>query len=51
MNLSEQIHELNLETNIILREIGKDIGLTLAQVQLLILSFIISLYLICLLDF
>ena len=35
MNLSEQIHELNLETNIILREIGNNIGLTLAQIQLL----------------
>ena len=36
MNISEQIHELNLETSSILREIGNNIGLTLAQVQLLL---------------
>lgn len=36
MNLSEQIHELNLETSSILREIGNNLGLTLSQVQLLL---------------
>ena len=36
MNLSEQIHELNLETSSILREIGNNIGLSLAQVQLIL---------------
>ena len=36
MKISEQIHELNLETSSILREIGNNIGLTLAQVQLLL---------------
>ena len=36
MNLSEQIHELNLETSSILRKIGNKIGLTLAQVQLIL---------------
>ena len=36
MNLSEQIHELNLETSSILREIGNSLGLTLSQVQLLL---------------
>ena len=36
MNISEQIHELNLETSSILRKIGNNIGLTLAQVQLLL---------------
>ena len=36
MNISEQIHELNLETSLILRKIGNNIGLTLAQVQLLL---------------
>jgi DNA-binding MarR family transcriptional regulator len=36
MNLSEQIHELNLETGSILREIGNNLGMTLAQVQLLL---------------
>lgn len=36
MNLSEQIHELNLETSSILREIGNNLGFTLSQVQLLL---------------
>jgi len=36
MNLSEQIHELNLDTSIILRKIGNNIGLSLAQVQLIL---------------
>ena len=36
MNLSEQIHELSLETSSILREIGNSLGLTLSQVQLLL---------------
>jgi MarR family transcriptional regulator, organic hydroperoxide resistance regulator len=36
MNLSEQIHELNLETSSILREIGNNLGITLAQVQLIL---------------
>ena len=36
MNLSEQIHELNLETSSILRKISNKIGLTLAQVQLIL---------------
>ena len=36
MNLSEQIHELNLETSSILRKIGNSLGITLAQVQLIL---------------
>ena len=36
MSLSEQIHELNLETSLILREIGNKMGLSLAQVQLIL---------------
>tara|TARA_B100001029_G_C15047439_1_gene448165 strand:+ start:1654 stop:2073 length:420 start_codon:yes stop_codon:yes gene_type:complete len=36
MNLSEQIHELNLETSIILRKIANNLGLTLSQIQLLL---------------
>ncbi|MAJ45055.1 MAG: hypothetical protein CMF96_09980 [Candidatus Marinimicrobia bacterium] len=36
MNISEQIHELNLETSSILREIGNKLGFTLSQVQLLL---------------
>ena len=36
MNLSEQIHELSLETSSILREIVNSLGLTLSQVQLLL---------------